>query len=73
MYFIRILKSRNVITLYKITALSGEILAIINTNITMIDDFFWFFFRVKLSSYLNMREKRPEILQNKFVYAKLIN
>ena len=40
MYFIRILKSRNVITLYKITALSGEILAIINTNITMIDDFF---------------------------------
>ena len=44
MYFIRILKSRNVITLYKITALSGEILAIINTNITMIDDFFDFFF-----------------------------
>ena len=73
MYFIRILKSRNVITLYKITALSGEILAIINTNITMIDDFIFHFFRVKLSSYLNMREIRPEILQNKFVYTKLIN
>ena len=53
--------SRNVLTLYKITALSRESMVMFTTNTTIIDEFCY---QGKLSGYLNMRDKkkRPEII-----------
>lgn len=63
---------RNLLTFYRITALSRESVAKFTTNTTIIDEFCY---QGKLSCYLNMREKqkRHELIKIKFVYAKLIN